>query len=159
MIDPREKGRLFEVTIEENDWWLNIIARNNAPINSCEDLEQEIRMAFWKSLGFYDGEIPDLGKRFFSVAINTVKLFIRKNSRMKKWEEGLDPSPYLVEPERDLVGIVEEFSNKLGELDRLIFTMYFDNLSYTEISAALGVNEVNLRQRMSRIKKRFKTIY
>jgi hypothetical protein len=56
MIDPREKERLFEVTIKENDWWLNIIARNNAPINSCEDLEQEIRMAFWKGLDSYDGE-------------------------------------------------------------------------------------------------------
>jgi DNA-directed RNA polymerase specialized sigma24 family protein len=37
--------------------------------------------------------------------------------------------------------------------------MYFDNLGYAEISAVLGVNEVNLRKRMSRIKEQFKTIY
>lgn len=159
MIDPREKERLFEVTLKENDWWLNFIARKNAPIHSCEDLEQEIRMAFWKSLNSYDGEIPDLGKWFFSVAINTVKRFKRKNSRMQKREKGLDPTPDLVEPERDLLGVVEEFSGKLGELDRQIFTMCFDNLGYAEMSAALGVNEVNLRKRMSRIKERFKTIY
>jgi RNA polymerase sigma factor (sigma-70 family) len=159
MIDPREKERLFEVTIKANDSWLNITAQNNAPINSCEDLEQEIRMAFWKSMDSYDGEIPDLGKRFYSVAINTVKRFTRKNSRMKKNEKGLDPNPDLVEPERDPLRIVEEFNRKLGELDQQIFTMYFDNLSYAEISAALGVNEVNLRKHMSRIKGLFKTQY
>ena len=88
MIDPRERRRLFEDIIAKNDWWLGFIARNNAPFDSREDLEQEIRMAFWQSLDSYGGEISDLGKRFFSVGINTAKQFRRKNGRRRKREEG-----------------------------------------------------------------------
>jgi DNA-directed RNA polymerase specialized sigma24 family protein len=37
--------------------------------------------------------------------------------------------------------------------------MYLDCLSYAEMSAALGVDEVNLRKRISRIKEQFKARY
>jgi RNA polymerase sigma factor (sigma-70 family) len=159
MIDPREKERLFEKIITENDWWLGVIARSNAPINSCEDLEQEIRIAFWKSFNSYSGDIPNLEKRFFSVAINTAKQFTRKNSRMRKREEVVYPNPVLVEQDRDLAKIIEEFTEKLGELDRKVFNMYLDALSYADMSAALDIAEANLRKRVSRIKEQLKTQY
>jgi hypothetical protein len=46
VIDPREKDRLFEETITRNNGWIGFLARNNAPINSWQDLDQEIRIAF-----------------------------------------------------------------------------------------------------------------
>jgi hypothetical protein len=46
VIDPREKDRLFEETITRNNGWIGFLARNNAPIDSWQDLEQEIRIAF-----------------------------------------------------------------------------------------------------------------
>ncbi len=155
MIDPREKQQLFEDIIAENDEWLDFIARNNAPIDSREDLKQQIGMAFWESLIPYEGEISNIGNRFFSVAINTTKKFRRYNHRMRKREEGLYPNPVLVEQDRDLPRIIEEFKGKLGELDRQVFTMHLDCLSYPEMSEALGIAEVNLRKRMSRIKEQF----
>lgn len=156
MIDPLEKNRLFEEILAEHDCWLAKLARSNVSINNCEDFEQEIRMAFWKNLESYDGQISDLAKRFFSVAINTAKKFRRKDGRMRKNEEYLYPNSIFVEQERDQINIIEEFTGKLGELDRQVFTMYIDDTRYEDMSAALGCNEVNLRKRVSRIKEQFK---
>ena len=100
MIDPREKERLFEETIARNNRWLGVIARNNAPIDSCQDLEQEIRIAFWESLDTYR-ERSSLGTFFFSVAKNTAKEFRRKNHNAKKRDESFYPNPVFVELDRD----------------------------------------------------------
>jgi RNA polymerase sigma-70 factor (ECF subfamily) len=159
MIDSREKIRQFEETIDKNSQWLDVVSRKNAPIDSRQDLKQEILLAFWKSLNCHDGKGSCLDTWFSSVIRNTIKDFRRKNRRMRKRDEDTYPNPDFVEQDRDPLRIVDEFSGKLGELDRQIFTMHFDDLSYAEISAALGVNEVNLRKRMSRIKEKFKTIY
>jgi RNA polymerase sigma-70 factor, ECF subfamily len=159
MIDPVEKDRLFEEILAKYDWWLNMIARQNAPINSSEDLEQEIQMAFWQSLDSYDGPISGLPKRFFSVAIVTSNNFRRKERRMRRHEENLNPNSVFVEPERDQLGIIEEFKSKLGKMNRKIFTLYLDSPGYGKMSEELGVNEVALRKRISRIKAQFKTIF
>ena len=100
MIDPREKERLFEEAIAKNNYWLGVIARNNAPIDNWEDLEQEIRIAFWKSLDSY-GERSSLETFFFSVA----KKFRRRNHNTRKrigriscillWKSRFSPSDNL----------------------------------------------------------------
>jgi RNA polymerase sigma-70 factor, ECF subfamily len=160
VIDPREKKRIFEDIIAENDAWLSFIARNNAPIDSCEDLKQEILMAFWESLDSYR-ERSKLKTFLFSVARHTAIDFRRNNHTMKKREKNLyaNANPVFVEQDRDLLRIIEEFMGKLAELDRQIFTMHLDALSYPEMSEALGIAEVNLRKRISRIKEQFLSRY
>jgi RNA polymerase sigma-70 factor (ECF subfamily) len=159
VIDPREKERLFEVTIAGNKHLLSVIARNNAPVNDWQDLKQEILMAFWKSLDSYDGESSGLGTWLFSVAIHTAKNFRVKNDKMKKCDEAVDSYSVFVEQGRAQPRIIEEFSGKMGELDRQVFSMYLENFSYADMSSALGVNEVNLRKRVSRIKEQLKAQY
>ena len=159
MIDPREKERLFEVIIKENDWWLNIIARNNAPIDSRQDLKQGILLAFWKSLDSYDGESSGLRTWLFAVAKHTAKNFRNKNYKMKKCDEAVDSNSGFVEQGRDQPRIIEKFTGKIGELDRQAFSIYLENFSYADMSSALGVDEVNLRKRMSRIKEQLKAQY
>jgi RNA polymerase sigma factor (sigma-70 family) len=159
VIDPREKDRLFEETITRNNGWIGFLARNNAPINSWQDLEQEIRIAFWESMDSYDVERSSLETWFFSAAKNTVKKFIDKNNKTKKRDEAVYPNPVFVEQDRDELRIIEEFTRTLGKLDRQVFTMYIDDLTYAEMSVALSVDEANLRKRMSRIKEQFKEIY
>ena len=159
VIDPREKQRAFEEAMARHDGWLAVMARNNAPRDSSEDLEQEIRVAFWESLDTYDCESSRLDTWFFSVARNTTKVFRRKNERTRKGDEAVDSNPVLVEQDPDVLSILEEFAGMLGELDRQVFKMYLDCLSYAEMSVALGVDEVNLRKRVSRIKEQFKARY
>jgi RNA polymerase sigma-70 factor, ECF subfamily len=159
VIGPREKERLFEETVARNKQLLNYFVRNNAPINDRQDLTQEILTEFWKSLDSYNGERSGLGTWFFSVAKHTANNFRTNIDRMKKCDEAVYPNPGFVEQDRDQRRIIEEFTGKLGELDRRVFTMYLGNSSYAEMSEALGVNEVNLRKRISLIKEQFKTQY
>jgi RNA polymerase sigma factor (sigma-70 family) len=158
VIDPGEKTRLFEETIDRHTGWIGIIARNNAPTNSCEDLEQDIRMAFWKSMDRYDGKSSGLDTWFFSVAQNTIKRFRRTYQNIRKREEAVLPNPLFVEQEWDQIDLVEEYTGKLADFDRQVLTLYIDH-SYAEMSAVLGVNEASLRKRVSRIKEQIKTKY
>jgi RNA polymerase sigma factor (sigma-70 family) len=155
VIDPREKQRLFEETITRYTGWIGLIARENAPMNSREDLEQDIRMAFWASMDRYDGKSSRLNTWFFSVAKNTIRDFRRTERNMKKRDEAAYPNPVFVEQEWDQIDIVEKFMGKLSDNDRQVFTLHLD-CSYPEMSAVLGVNEVSLRKRVSRIKEQFK---
>jgi RNA polymerase sigma factor (sigma-70 family) len=156
MIDPQEKTRLFEETIGRKNGWISRLARKNAPINSCEDLEQEIRLAFWRLLDSYDGKISCLRTSFTSVACITALNFKYRNIRRQKREESYYSNSIYVVQERDQTSIIEEFTGKLGKLDRQIFTMYLKICGYAEMSALLGLNEVSLRKRMSRIRQKFK---
>jgi RNA polymerase sigma factor (sigma-70 family) len=156
VIDSWEKKvKLYEEVIARNDQWLAVIARNNAQGDSRQDLEQEIRMAFWKSLDKHDGVSSSLDTWFFSVAQLKAKEFRRKDHRMKKRDEAVYPNPVFVEQDQDESRIIEEFARTLGELDRQVFTMHLEDFSYPEMSAALGIEEVNLRKRMSRIKAKY----
>jgi RNA polymerase sigma factor (sigma-70 family) len=159
LISPGEKERLLEETLAQHRQCLGVIARNNAPGDSWQDLEQEIRIAFWKSLDRYDGSSSSLGTWFYSVAMNTAREFRRKNRNGKKNEERVDPNSAFAEQDRDELKVVEDFIGSLGGLDREIFTMYLDDYSYAEMSSAIGMDEANLRKRMSRIKGQFKARY
>jgi RNA polymerase sigma factor (sigma-70 family) len=156
VIDPQEKLRLFEETLDKNHQCIGFIARNNAPFDSWQDLDQEIRMAFWESLDSYDGVRSGLKTWLLSVADNTAKEFRRKDHNTRKREEVVYPNPVFVELDRDPLKTVEEFMGMLSELNRQVFTMLLNDISYAEMSSALGINEVNLRKRVSRIKEHFK---
>jgi RNA polymerase sigma factor (sigma-70 family) len=159
VIDPQEKTRLLEEALSRYNDWIGVVARNNAPSHSSQDLEQEIRLAVWKSLDFYDGERAGLGTWLFLVAQRTAKDFRHWNNKIKKGDEAVYPNPVFVEQNRDQIRIIEDFTAKLEELDRQVFTMYLDYLNYAEMSAATGIDEANLRKRVSRIKEKFKTNY
>jgi RNA polymerase sigma-70 factor, ECF subfamily len=159
VIDPGEKEKLFLETIARNKRRIGLIARNNAPVNSRQDLEQDIRLAFWKAMEVYDGESSALETWFFSVAKNTIQYFKRTDRNMKKREAAVYPNQAYIEQDRDRPRIIEELMGKLGALDQKILTMHLEDFSYPEMSAALGLDEVNLRKRMSRIRQQLKTKY
>ena len=159
MIDAREKERIIEELFAENSHWLGVISRNNAPGDSRQDLAQEIRIALWKSLDQYDGASSSIGTWFYSVARNTAREFKRKNHNSRKRDERVYPSLDFVEQEHDPLRVTEDFIETLGERDRQVFSMFIENLTYAEMSAATGADEANLRKRISRIKERFKQIY
>jgi DNA-directed RNA polymerase specialized sigma24 family protein len=78
---------------------------------------------------------------------------------MRKCDEAVDLNAVFVEQGQDQPRIIEEFTWKMRELDRQAFSMYLENFSYAEMSSALGVDEVNLRKRVSRIKEQLKAHY
>jgi RNA polymerase sigma-70 factor (ECF subfamily) len=160
LIDSHEKETLFANIVAENSRWLRMIARQNARGDTWQDLEQDILLALWRSLDRYERR-SSLATWFYAVAINTAKDFKRRkrNAERPRGILAAQPDPTHQRAYQDAVEIAEEFAGSLNDLDRYIFQMFIDDLSYREMSLATGVDEANLRKRVSRIKEQFKARY
>ncbi len=161
MKPEADKKSLFEQILEENRSRLHMVARANTNADSCPDLEQEILLALWNSLDHFEGR-SSLKTWFYRVAFNTVSNFLRRNQRRIR-EISLsvadEPASCSNGHNRDPMAILEEFTRSLSELDRIVFVMYLDNFSYSEMVEALKADEANLRVRMSRVKKLYELRY
>jgi RNA polymerase sigma-70 factor (ECF subfamily) len=161
LIDSHEKEMLFANIVAENSRWLRIIAMQNARGDHWQDLEQDILLALWRSLDRYEGK-SSLATWFHAVAINTAKNFKRRKQNEERPRGTMAAEPdhtHHVAASSDAVEIAEEFARSLSDLDRYVFQMLLDDLSYREMSLATGVDEANLRKRVSRIKEQFKARY
>lgn len=158
MVDPGEKERLFEETVAQNMHWLRIMAKNNASADNWQDLEQEILIALWRSLDRFSSR-SSLETWLYSLARNTAKDFKRRNHNVRERDRRVYPNPGFVEQNHDEMRIVADFIETLNALDRQLFIMYLDDTGYAEMSSATGIDEANLRKRMSRMKEQFKTWY
>jgi RNA polymerase sigma-70 factor (ECF subfamily) len=161
LVERAEKQRLFEQIVAENNRRLRIIARNNSSIDQYKDLEREILLALWMSLDRFEGR-SSLTTWFYRVAINTACAFNRRN-RQRRMDSATfvaeEPATYGNWQNRDPIEILEEFVRSLGELDRNVFLMYLDDLSYREMSETIQIDEANLRVRVSRLEKQFESRY
>ncbi len=157
MIDLADKEKVIEEIMAQSSQWIRILARDSAPGDSWQDLEQEIYLALWQSLDRFAGR-SSLSTWVYSVAQNTVKNFSRKNHNARERDERAYPTSKLSEQNHDELRILREFIDKLGELDRQVFIMYLDDIGYRGMSEATGIDEPNLRKRLSRIKEQFKAV-
>ena len=57
------------------------------------------------------------------------------------------------------MAILQEFMAGLGTVDRALFTLYLDDLSYREMAGILGMSENSVGVRLSSMKRRFTTTY
>ena len=158
MIDPGEKEKVIEEIMAQSSQWIRVLAKDSAPGDSWQDLEQEIYMALWQSLDRFAGR-SSLSTWVYSVAQNTVKNFSRKNHNARERNERVYPASGLTERDHDEVRILREFIDRLSELDRQVFIMYLDDIGYRGMSEATGIDEPNLRKRLSRIREQFKASY
>lgn len=141
MMDPLEKQALFERIVTENAHRIHNIASNGASRDSSKDLEQDILLALWRSLDRYEGR-SSLATWFYAVAINTAKDWKRRKRNAERPRRVPATVPYGTHPRtagQDAVEVAEEFARSLGDLDRYIFQMFLDDLSYREMSLATGV--------------------
>ncbi len=158
MIDPGQKERLIEKITNQNGEWIRFMAKNNAFGDTWQDLEQEILLALWRSLERFNGQ-SSLETWIYAVVQNTVKNFKRRSRNIRKRDERVAPNTGFVEQTRDEGRIIEDFMDLLGDLDRRVFLMYLNDIGYRDMSSQIGIDEANLRKRLSRIKEQFKAKY
>ena len=162
MIGNDAKERLFEEIVTSNRRRIMAIARSYARGEEQRDLCQEILLQMWKGLdGFQGRSAPSTW--VYRVALNTAVTHRRKNGRRIEprssslTESGVNP----VAPSNpgNAMLILEEFLYSLGEIDRAVFLLYLDDLSYREISEVTGLTESHVGVRISRLKKTFTQSY
>lgn len=152
------KQRLFEEVVAANQRRIMAIARSYAPPIERQDLCQEILLQMWKGLdGFKGRSAPSTW--VYRVALNTAITFRRKSGRRIEPSatclDQCDHDPVAPSSAATEVAILEDFLQSLGKIDRAVFLLYLEDLSYRDISEVSGLTESHVGVRINRLKKTF----
>jgi RNA polymerase sigma-70 factor (ECF subfamily) len=156
------KERLFEELVAANQRRIVAIARNYAHGDEYRDLCQEILLQMWKGLPGFEGRSA-ASTWVYRVALNTAITYRRRNGRRVE-PSGIPLEESVADPVAPPVSgneilILEEFLRSLGKIDRAVFLLYLEDLSYRDISEVTGLTENHVGVRISRLKKAFTQRY
>ena len=131
----------------------------------ARDMAQEVFINIWNALAKFKGE-ASYKTWIYRITVNTCLLYIRSNK--KKQTTSLEETSYVDKIENsgssgssgssgietDQHQALYRAIGALPELDRLVMMMILDELEYDEISKITGINAINLRVKIHRIKKK-----
>jgi RNA polymerase sigma factor (sigma-70 family) len=129
-----------------------------------QDLYQETLIHIWKSLDAFRGQ-SNLGTWMYRVAVNTCLGWLRHEQRRYRileqaWKEQTAAAA-VMEPElptaaaenmRQLYACIA----RLASVDRLVVSLYLEEMATAEIAAVLGISEGNVRVKLHRIKNQLR---
>jgi RNA polymerase sigma-70 factor (ECF subfamily) len=128
-----------------------------------KDLEQEIIIQLWNSFDKYNAEYK-YSTWMYRIALNVAISFYRKEKKRFVINEFYnEDSIYSVADENenktDLdhnIELLQEFINKLNELDKALMLLYLEEKPYNEIAEILGISKTNVATKISRLKLKLK---
>lgn len=126
----------------------------------ANDLLQEIFINTWNALPDYRGD-ASYKTWIYRITVNTCLQHIRKQKN--KSNAPLDdlsqlPAENTATVQSESYASLYHAIGQLAEVDRLVIMMVLDEMEYEEICRVIGINEVNLRVKIHRIKSRLKKI-
>ncbi len=163
MVNENKEIR-FTRLIEENQGIVHKICRiyTNSP-EAHEDLFQDIVLQLWKSFESFQGD-SKFSTWMYRVSLNTAITLIRKKNRSIS-TSSIDSQPFFdIKSNEEDVEKAERLKmlytaiKKLNEVERALVLLYLEDLPYREISATLGISEVNARVKMNRTKEKLKVL-
>ena len=156
---------MFRAAIRENDRRVfNICRHYFGPGDDARDAYQEILLKIWLNITNFRGE-SQIKTWISRIAVNVCLTYL---SKAKRNSSVFVPSSYLenydrVDENEDnpeeaeaKLKFFEEFKNNLSPVDKILVTLYLEDIDYTEISEITGLNEGNARTRIHRIKNQIK---
>jgi RNA polymerase sigma-70 factor (ECF subfamily) len=126
------------------------------------DLFQEITIQLWRAYPKFRGD-SKLSTWMYRIGLNTAITLFRKSKRSIKTQD-FDSVLYKIESsdyddtEEEQLKLMYKAIHQLSDIDKGIIFLYLEDKNYKEISAILGISEVNARVKMNRIKTRLKKI-
>ena len=154
----------FTKLIENNQGIVHKICRiyTDSP-EAHEDLFQEIVLQLWKSFDSFQGD-SKFSTWMYRVGLNTAITLIRKKNRTIK-TSSIDSQAYFDVASKETDELQQERLNllygsikKLNDVERALVLLYLEDLPYREISATLGITEVNARVKMNRVKEKLRVL-
>lgn len=145
------KGILYKV--------ISIYCKNT---EDRKDLEQEILIQLWKSLGNYNNSYK-ISTWLYRIAMNVSISFYRTSQRKNKTIDiEIEPifSEKFEEEQEDRYStqkvLLKNFINSLNDFNKAIIILYMEEYSYKEISEMVGITETNVGTKINRIKSKLK---
>ncbi len=125
-----------------------------------QDIYQDVLIHIWKSLDTFRGQ-SSLGTWLYRVAVNTCLGWVRREQRRSQmleraWSERpaeatrveLGGSNTDTEDVQQLYACIA----RLAPVDRLLVSLYLEEMESAEIGAVLGISDGNVRVKLHRIK-------
>lgn len=131
-----------------------LYANPNAPLN---DLYQDVLLNLWKAYPKFRKECK-VSTWIYRIALNTCISFYRKEKNVPEivsltkdtdWTEAHDPI-------NEMLKLLYQMINQLGQLDKSIILLYLEDKSYEEIAEITGLTVTNVATKLSRIKDKLK---
>ena len=159
----KELEHQFVSNLEQNQNIVHKICRMYTNDQDAHnDLFQEITIQLWKAYPKFRGD-SKFSTWMYRVALNTAITLYRKSKREIKTQNIDDISfkikahEYNDESEQQLK-LMYKAVKELNDIDKALVFLYLEDQSYKEISATLGISEVNARVKMNRIKTALKKV-
>lgn len=127
-----------------------------------DDLMQEITLQLWLAFDSFEGK-SKFGTWMYRVALNTAIVFFKKQKKRPDSEQLPDKLDHLIAEPTDSIKdeqliIFYKAIQQLNKVDKALIFLYMEDQSYEDIALNLGISEVNVRVRLSRIKNKLKEI-
>lgn len=161
---PTKHEEKFLALVRENDGRLRHICRVYArDAEARKDLYQEMMFQLWRSLPSFAGA-SSIDTWVYRVALNTALTHARRRSARAETPleddhvEAVDLAASLGATD-DTLDLTEQSErlyaaiDRLGDVDRMLVTMYLDDRSYREMAEVIGISESHVGVKLYRIKK------
>ena len=129
-----------------------------------QDIYQEVLIRIWRSLDGFRGQ-SNLGTWMYRVAVNTCLGWLRHEKRRSRLlERAREEQPAAVpvmgtgsetNPD-EAVRRLYAWVARLAPVDRLLVSLYLEEMPSAEIGAVLGISEGNVRVKLHRIKNQLR---
>lgn len=125
-----------------------------------QDIYQEVLIHVWEGLEKFDGR-AQIGTWIYRIAVNTCFGFFRSQGRRSKiFERGYGPAAQSVaegatDPD---IEVLYQGIGRLVPADRVLITLFLEDLTTAEIAGILGMSEGTVRVRLHRVRRRLKDL-
>ena len=126
-----------------------------------DDLLQEIILQLWVIFDSFRGE-SKISSWMYRVALNTAIVFFKKQKRRPDKEQlpyNFDhPQEITTNEKEEQLALFYKAVQQLDKVEKALIFLYMEDRPYEEIAASLGITQVNMRVRLSRVKNKLKEL-
>jgi len=129
-----------------------------------QDIYQEVLIHVWKSLEAFRGQ-SNLSTWMYRIAVNTCLGWLRKENRrsqmLKRARQELEVvtasrERNIAQPAADDVHQLYARIARLAPVDRMLVSLYLEEVDSAEMASVLGISEGNVRVKLHRIKNQLR---
>jgi len=159
----KELEHSFVEQLKENQNIIHKVCRlytNNKDAHN--DLFQEITIQLWKAYPKFRGD-SKFSTWMYRVGLNTAITLYRKSKRRIQTSE-FESIQFKIQAEayddteEEQLKLMYTAIHQLNDIEKALVFLYLEDKDYKEISATLGISEVNARVKMNRVKNKLRTI-
>jgi len=129
--------------------------------DSANDLMQETFIKVWQNLDSFKNQ-SQISTWVYRIAINTCLSYLRVEKRKATdaiSDYILENTPEPTSEKQEQISQLYKCISQLEENERIIITLFLDEVPYAEIAEISGISEGNLRVKIHRIKHKLTSIY